>query len=240
LAFPWGDNSNPGKNDPFMSGIDMGRTSAAAAPLRRPVSVLAVSIVVASAWAGAARGQGFDLRVLFNFPGNPAATATAPAAVDVGEWSGESGASGHPLMTAAAIRAGAANFRDCLARLWPAAERRGISRAVFERQLAELTPELRIMDLLDSQPEFTKSIWDYLDLLVSDERIADGRAILQRARSFSRHWKYWRAAMCAPITSGGHGRELSDRPNSCRPRSSGMPSISMATDAATSSTRCPI
>jgi membrane-bound lytic murein transglycosylase B len=130
------------------------------------------------------RAQGFDLRALFNFPaGNPAATATAPAAVDIGEWSGESGASGHPLMTAAAIRAGAANFRDCLARLWPAAERRGIPRAFFERQVAELAPDLRIMDLLDSQPEFTKSIWDYLDLLVSDERIAEGRVILQRHKA---------------------------------------------------------
>jgi len=31
------------------------------------------------------------------------------------------------------------------------------------------------MDLLDAQPEFNKSPWDYLDILVSDERIARGR-----------------------------------------------------------------
>ena len=29
------------------------------------------------------------------------------------------------------------------------------------------------MDLLDSQPEFTKSFWDYLDILVNDARIAE-------------------------------------------------------------------
>ena len=201
-----------------MSDTDKGRASSEGAPMRRSVSVLAVSVVAASVWAASVRAQGFDLRALFNFPaGNPAATATAPRAVDVGEWSGESGASGHPLMTAAAIRAGAANFHECLARLWPAAERRGISRAVFERQVAELAPELRIMDLLDSQPEFTKSIWDYLDLLVSDERIADGREILQRHRAtfdaaekaygVDRHFV---AAIWG--VESDYGREIGERP----------------------------
>ena len=38
------------------------------------------------------------------------------------------------------------------------------------------------MDLLDNQPEFTKSVWDYLDLLVTDERIAEGRALLAKYR----------------------------------------------------------
>src|SRR5215467_15193168 len=106
-----------------MSPIEVSTGSKAGARMRRSVSVvsvLALLIMTGCIWAGAARGQGFDLRALFNFPaGNSTATATAPAAVDVGEWSGESGASGHPLMTADAIRAGAANFRECLARLWP-------------------------------------------------------------------------------------------------------------------------
>jgi membrane-bound lytic murein transglycosylase B len=39
------------------------------------------------------------------------------------------------------------------------------------------------MDLLDSQPEFTKSFWDYLDILVSDARIENGRALLAKYRS---------------------------------------------------------
>jgi lytic murein transglycosylase len=41
-----------------------------------------------------------------------------------------------------------------------------------------MTPDLRIMDLLDNQPEFTKSLWDYMDILVSDARIARGREVL--------------------------------------------------------------
>jgi lytic murein transglycosylase len=122
--------------------------------------------------------QAFDIRALFNAPS--AAPSAAPGAQ---EWSGESGASNHPLMTAQAIRAAAANFRSCLANLWPQAERRGVSRAVFDANVANLTPDLRIMDLLDSQPEFTKSFWDYLDILVNDERIQNGRAILAKYRA---------------------------------------------------------
>ena len=38
------------------------------------------------------------------------------------------------------------------------------------------------MDLMDSQPEFTKAFWDYLDMLVSEARIRKGREILARYR----------------------------------------------------------
>jgi len=88
--------------------------------------------------------------------------------------------SGDPLMGEEAIASAAANFQSCLAGLWPEAARRGVSRPVFDRVTASLTPDLHIMDLLDAQPEFTKSLWDYLDILVTDDRIAKGRAILAR------------------------------------------------------------
>jgi lytic murein transglycosylase len=95
-------------------------------------------------------------------------------------WSGESGASGDPAMTSEAIRTGAANFQQCLDRLWPLAAKRHISRATYVAATKDLTPDLRIMDLLDNQPEFTKSFWDYLDILVTDERIEQGRALLAK------------------------------------------------------------
>jgi lytic murein transglycosylase len=106
-------------------------------------------------------------------------TASAPTAAPK-EWSGESGSSGHPLMTSAAIRQAAANFGSCVESLWPLAAKRHISRQSFERYTRGLTPDLRIMDLMDAQPEFTKAFWDYLDILVSDARIAGGRDILAR------------------------------------------------------------
>ena len=48
-------------------------------------------------------------------------------------WSGEDGASGHPLMTAAAIRQAAANFPACVAAMWPDAARRNITQENFQR-----------------------------------------------------------------------------------------------------------
>jgi membrane-bound lytic murein transglycosylase B len=105
---------------------------------------------------------------------NPGSSGSPPP------WSGEDGASGHPLMTAGAIRQAAANFPNCVASMWPLAARRHVTRQNFERFTAGLTPDLRLMDLMDSQPEFTKSIWDYLDILVNDNRLAKGREILSR------------------------------------------------------------
>ena len=102
------------------------------------------------------------------------------------KWSGEPGASGHPLMMPDAILAAVADFKNCLERMWPDAARRGISRASFDAHASGLEPDIKIMDFVDSQPEFTKAFWDYLDLLVTDERIARGREILtQHAAAFA-------------------------------------------------------
>src|SRR3954463_9661625 len=114
---------------------------------------------------------------------SPAAPGSSGAQTGVQPWSGEDGASGHPLMTAAAIREAAGNFDNCVAAMWPDAARRGITRENFERFTAGLAPDLRIMDLMDSQPEFTKAIWDYLDILVNDNRLAKGREILARYKT---------------------------------------------------------
>lgn len=115
----------------------------------------------------------------------PATTGALPQSTpqQTTEWSGQSGSSGHPLMTAEAIRESAANFHGCIQRLLPAAAKRGVSRSTFAKYTAALMPDLRIMDLLDNQPEFTKSVWDYLDILVTNERIERGRALLEKYRS---------------------------------------------------------
>jgi lytic murein transglycosylase len=141
----------------------------------RPI-VIAVGLVAAT--CGIAFGQGAQDR-------SPATTGALPPATSqpAPPWSGESGASGHPLMTADAIRTAAAHFHTCIDRMWAAAARRGISKSVFHNATASLTPDLRIMDLLDNQPEFTKSFWDYLDILVTNERIEQGRALLEKYRS---------------------------------------------------------
>src|SRR5581483_5319436 len=107
----------------------------------------------------------------FKWFGSPQVTGSVPPSPPGGaarEWSGTDGSSGHPQMSAAAIRAAAANFQNCLQGLWPLAAKRGVSRDSFERFVRSLTPDLAIMDLVDAQPEFTKAFWDYLDILVND------------------------------------------------------------------------
>jgi lytic murein transglycosylase len=124
------------------------------------------------------------METLFPFlaPSQPAAPAPAPNETAAPEWSGQSGSSGHPLMTADAIVAAAANFSTCLEGLWPDAAQRGVSRATFDAYVGGLTPDLRIMDLMDAQPEFTKAFWDYLDILVNDARIKRGQEVLAQYR----------------------------------------------------------
>jgi lytic murein transglycosylase len=134
--------------------------------MRRAIATIAISLATVLPAFGQSTGS--------ITPGIPAYGAPP--------WSGESGASSHPQMAAEAIRADAANFQHCLAGLWPAAAKRHISSATFASATRELTPDLRIMDLLDNQPEFTKSLWDYLDILVTDARIEKGREILEQYR----------------------------------------------------------
>jgi len=158
-------------------------------PISAPIFRRAAATLLAAAFAGPTLAQETSdnwLTRLFQPPAANSVPAPAAAPASAREWSGQSGASGHPLMTAEAIRAAAAEFGDCLAGLWPLAARRGVARETFEGYTAGLTPDLRLMDLLDAQPEFTKSTWDYLDALVSDERIARGREILaQHAPTFA-------------------------------------------------------
>jgi lytic murein transglycosylase len=149
---------------------------------------LAAAFLTCAAAGPALAQQGDNwLTHLFQQPPPSRVPGSPPDAANAGTgWSGQSGSSGNPLMTADAIRAAAADFPNCIERLWPDAARRGVSRATFEHFTAGLAPDLGIMDKLDAQPEFTKATWDYLDALVSDERIARGREVLaQYAATFA-------------------------------------------------------
>jgi lytic murein transglycosylase len=152
------------------------------ATMLRRVFPLVVLLAATAAQAQSPDASGNWLSHIFQ----PPAANPVPGGNGETPWSGQSGASGNPLMTADAIREAASDFGNCIAGLWPDASRRGVSRENFERFTAGLTPDLHIMDLLDAQPEFTKSPWDYLDLLVSDDRIARGRELLaQYAPTFA-------------------------------------------------------
>src|SRR5215475_14386440 len=63
-----------------------------------------------------------DSRTATAAPAQPAPSGRSGSASQA--WSGQDGASGDPLMTAAAIQQAAANFDNCVAGIWPDASRR--------------------------------------------------------------------------------------------------------------------
>ena len=73
-------------------------------------------------------------------------------------------------------------FAACLSELRRDALGKGITAATFDEGTRGLAPDRSVLELLDFQPEFRTPIWDYLAALVDDERIADGRAMLERWR----------------------------------------------------------
>ncbi|MDB5648874.1 MAG: lytic transglycosylase [Hyphomicrobiales bacterium] len=73
-----------------------------------------------------------------------------------------------------------ADFQDCLAELRIAALIDGVSAAVFDRTMRGVEPEPKIIELMNSQPEFKTPIWDYLATLVDAEKVAEGRGLLNR------------------------------------------------------------
>jgi lytic murein transglycosylase len=86
------------------------------------------------------------------------------------------------LLLAAATPA-LADFRSCLAELKGAAAGKGVSGATYEAVTSGLQPDMKILELMENQPEFKTPIWDYLGFLVDDERVEEGRAAIGRASS---------------------------------------------------------
>jgi membrane-bound lytic murein transglycosylase B len=147
-------------------------------------SKLLFGICAAGALLGSLETAGAQFQLPFSLPWSTGSVpAQAPAPAGPSDWTGQPGSSGHPLMTTEAILTAAGNFGNCLEGLWPDAAKRGVTRATFDTYTKGLTPDLRIMDLMDTQPEFTKAFWDYLDLLVSENRIKRGREILAQYRT---------------------------------------------------------
>ena len=158
------------------------RDSSMIARFARPMC-LAGAVLATSDLAAPDSRQGFDIRLAVSSPAAPAGSRSScapaagagmerrirrlrPSADDGGR--DPRGRGQFPQLPRRPLAAGGAPRR--------------LARGVRCAMSPALTPDLRIMDLLDAQPEFTKSFWDYLDILVSDERIENGRAILAKYR----------------------------------------------------------
>lgn len=85
-----------------------------------------------------------------------------------------------PVLLLVAATPAQADFASCLAGLRAHALRQGISAAVFDRTMAGVQPDMKIIEAMNAQPEFKTPIWDYLATLVDEQKVAEGRAMLSR------------------------------------------------------------
>ncbi len=83
-----------------------------------------------------------------------------------------------PLLLIAS--AAQADFQSCLAGLRSEAATKGVSGATFDRAMAGVQPDMKVIEAMNNQPEFKTPIWDYLGTLVDDEKVAEGRAMLRQ------------------------------------------------------------
>ncbi|MEY4506949.1 MAG: hypothetical protein RL297_1527 [Pseudomonadota bacterium] len=80
-----------------------------------------------------------------------------------------------------AASAGAQTPNDlgrCLAELQAPARQAGVSADTWRAHTTGLVSEPRVIAALNTQPEFSTPIWDYMAVLVDDERISQGQAML--------------------------------------------------------------
>lgn len=71
----------------------------------------------------------------------------------------------------------------CLAGVRASPSARRIADTTWERFTTGLTVDARIIEQRDAQPEFKLPIWDYLAVMVDDERIADGRRLMAERKA---------------------------------------------------------
>ncbi|MEM6413491.1 MAG: lytic murein transglycosylase [Pseudomonadota bacterium] len=82
---------------------------------------------------------------------------------------------GTAISSASAQSASTADFNNWLQGFKAEAVAAGIDRSIVDNAFQGVTVNQRVFELNDNQPEFSKSIWDYLDSAVSETRIANGK-----------------------------------------------------------------
>ena len=66
---------------------------------------------------------------------------------------------------------------------WPAARAAGVSRSVYDAALGDFQPDPDVIKRAATQAEFNMPIWNYIDMMVSEERINGGKAALAKYAS---------------------------------------------------------
>ena len=83
----------------------------------------------------------------------------------------------------ASLAAQEADFARCLASIRSSTDGRRLTADTWERHASGLQPDPRVIAQQQGQPEFTLPIWDYIAVMVDDERIADGQRVMAEHRA---------------------------------------------------------
>jgi lytic murein transglycosylase len=79
-----------------------------------------------------------------------------------------------PLCAPAQAQPSDQSFATFIAKLWPDAQAKGITRANFDLAMKGVTPDKRVIAATQRQPEYGKPFGDYVNAVVNRRRIADG------------------------------------------------------------------
>ena len=117
----------------------------------------------------------------------------------------------------AGVLAQDADFARCLTSIRATTQGKRLTVDTWERYARGLQPDPRVMAQQQSQPEFTLPIWDYIAVMVDDERIADGRAMLrQHAGVLARVSEQYGVDPATVVAVWGvesdYGRKFGERP----------------------------
>ena len=74
--------------------------------------------------------------------------------------------------------AGADNFQSWVERFWPTAKAAGITRQTYDLAFKGMTPDPKVVEAANFQPEYVKPIGEYIDRVVSDKRVETGKTKL--------------------------------------------------------------
>ncbi|HZZ22741.1 MAG TPA: lytic murein transglycosylase [Roseiarcus sp.] len=110
-----------------------------------------------------------------------------------------------------------ADFASCVGSLRAQATHSGISAKTLDVAFNGLEPDPKVLDLQKQQPEFKTPIWDYVDGLDDDQRVADGKAAMAReGRALARAEEQYGVSrtMLAAIwgVESNFGQEMGKRP----------------------------
>jgi lytic murein transglycosylase len=110
-----------------------------------------------------------------------------------------------------------ADFASCVGSLRAQAARDGISAHTLDIAFNGLEADTKVLDFQRQQPEFKTPVWDYVDGLVDDNRVADGKAAMARqARALARAEEKYGVdrTMVAAIwgVESNFGQEMGKRP----------------------------